>query len=1416
MKSTQQQIADAGIVYETYWDSYLAGDVDTFASTLDDHFKMIGTTENEVCDDKAGGIDFCKSQLAEVVGKVEKRNRQVDSVPVDGMVLINEFFDIYILVDADWDYYSKARVSTLLRETPEGWKVVQQHGSLPDNRVQDNETLAFDKISKENLELRDAVKRRTVELEQKSRELEIEAALEIVRSRSLAMQHTSELQEVIHTVHKQLLNLNIAINGGSFIAINSDIDKEIRCWGSGGTADTSREIYIPLFEKPFYTNLINGVKNGAGFFTEAYTRKEKNEFFTFLFQHEPWSELDSGEKEETLSSPGGYTRSCCVSRHTSMFIINHFGKKFSDAENDILKRFSKVFEQAYTRFLDLQKAEAQTKEAQIETALEKVRSRSLAMHKSNELNEVVKVLFEKMTELQVPSTAVAIQTFTDDSKDMQVFVCGDVGTGIVINQYILPYFDHPIIHDYLETHKKKLDFYVGNYSKKEKDSFYDVVLKRHELKDLPAEVKTMIRKSDVYEITMVPAEKSLLAVNDFHGNPLSESQVSILKRFAKVFDQTYTRFLDLQKAEAQAREAKIETALEKVRSRTMGMQSSDELPEVANLLFLEVQALGIPAWSCGYNVLAEDKRSAAAWMSSEGILQEPFKLRLHGEASFDEMRDFILSDNTMLIQELDGRALEEHYEHMKSFPDLSPTFENLEALGLSLPTYQINHLCKFTNGFMLFITYEPVPDAHDIFKRFTKAFDQTYTRFLDLQKSEQRAREAEVELSLERVRAQVTAMQESSDLFDVVVSMRSEFLKLGHKADYFWHMHWLEDSYEMSMTSEDGNRIGMVISIPKFVHDAIPGLANWEKSDEPIYVLPLDADGAWDYIENMNEHGRYKHADPNAPTKEDIQQIGGLTFIIARTTHGEIGYSLSGEVPEPPKDALDTLTRFAGVFDLAYKRFEDLKATERQHRKAQIDLALEKVRSRSIDMRKSAELQDVILMVNEQFKKLKVGITGGAFIVINEKLKEGFYCWGAGGAGDYLQEVLIPPLDRPISTTIAEHIKKGTHFFTEEYSNAEKKEFFQHLFKFPPFSEAPPERKKELLDLPNGYTRSCVISKQTSIFIINHHGRVFTEDENIILRQMGRVFEQAYTRFLDLKKASEQAQQIIEERDRLEITLNELHSTQAQLIQQEKLASLGQLTAGIAHEIKNPLNFVNNFSELSVELVEEARHEIRDLIRDTDSPLPKGDKGGCSSAKKQGVSDDNQDTDFLLEILDDIETNLKKIHEHGSRADSIVKSMLQHSRGGSGKMEPTPINALVKEFVNLAFHGMRAGKQPINVDIDLDLDESIGTVPVISENISRVLLNLCNNAFDAMREKAKVKRETADGYEPRLAVRTLRKGDSVTIEIEDNGPGIPDEIKDKILQPFFTTKKGTAGTGLGLSITNDIIKAHGGAVRSLY
>ncbi len=254
--------------------------------------------------------------------------------------------------------------------------------------------------------------------------------------------------------------------------------------------------------------------------------------------------------------------------------------------------------------------------------------------------------------------------------------------------------------------------------------------------------------------------------------------------------------------------------------------------------------------------------------------------------------------------------------------------------------------------------------------------------------------------------------------------------------------------------------------------------------------------------------------------------------------------------------------------------------------------------------------------------------------------------------------------------------------------------------------------------------------------------------------------------------------------ENLQAALTELKAAQEQLVQQEKLASLGQLTAGIAHEIKNPLNFVNNFSEVSLELVEEAREEL-------------------------GESEIRSQTSGVLQILDDVEANLKKILEHGKRADGIVKSMLLHSRGKSGERIPTDLNKLIDEYVKLAYHGMRAVNKSFNIDIRTDYDESIGVMDLVAQDLSRAFLNIINNAMYAAHEYAK---ETKT-REPFIQITTRNNGSGVNIHIRDNGPGIPEKIREKIFEPFFTTKPTGEGTGLGLSMTYDIINLHKGSLK---
>ena len=268
-----------------------------------------------------------------------------------------------------------------------------------------------------------------------------------------------------------------------------------------------------------------------------------------------------------------------------------------------------------------------------------------------------------------------------------------------------------------------------------------------------------------------------------------------------------------------------------------------------------------------------------------------------------------------------------------------------------------------------------------------------------------------------------------------------------------------------------------------------------------------------------------------------------------------------------------------------------------------------------------------------------------------------------------------------------------------------------------------------------------------------------------------------------------QKQEIDIQKAKVEKTLEELKTTQAQLIQSEKMASLGELTAGIAHEIQNPLNFVNNFSEVNNELIEELKSEM---------PFPIAI--GMNFEEQAGK-------------LNAIYQNNEKIKYHGKRADAIVKGMLQHSRSSDGQKEPTDINALADEYLRLAYHGFRAKDNSFNARTETHFESSIGKINIIRHDVGRVILNLLNNAFYAVNEKAKL-RSSPGGYDPQVTVSTRKVGERIEIKMEDNGNGIPQKIVDKIFQPFFTTKPTGQGTGLGLSMAYDIItKGHGGELK---
>ena len=331
---------------------------------------------------------------------------------------------------------------------------------------------------------------------------------------------------------------------------------------------------------------------------------------------------------------------------------------------------------------------------------------------------------------------------------------------------------------------------------------------------------------------------------------------------------------------------------------------------------------------------------------------------------------------------------------------------------------------------------------------------------------------------------------------------------------------------------------------------------------------------------------------------------------------------------------------------------------------------------------------------------------------------------------------------------------------------------------------------QKMADLRTNYEMS---QKQIEVDLLNQQKRNqknLTVSLGIILGLTIILLAILYRNYQSKQKAYKilnlQKQETDQQKSKVQDALKELQFTQKQLIQSAKMASLGELTAGIAHEIQNPLNFVNNFSEVSVELLNELKEGTANKLTDSE----------------------RADTDA---IINDLADNLKKISDHGKRADSIVKGMLQHSMASTGKKELTDINTLADDYLRLSYHGVRAKDKAFNVKITTDFDESIGKMEVVPQDMGRVLLNLYNNAFYAVNKKSK---EGNSAYKPLVSVTTKRVGNKLELSVRDNGIGISQNVLDKIFQPFFTTKPAGQGTGLGLSLSYDVIKAYGGEIKA--
>ncbi len=871
-------------------------------------------------------------------------------------------------------------------------------------------------------------------------------------------------------------------------------------------------------------------------------------------------------------------------------------EKLSKEKQQILSTQNETLEKQVTeRTAELV---SKNRDLEIEGSLERVRARAMAMQNSNELSKLVDLIFKELTKLHFSLDRCLILIIDEKTVSAQQWLANPEIDQTPLS-YKVPLQEVDVFKSIFNAWQQRLNKHIYKLSGAPKDESLEYLFGKTEMKLLPDAVKEGFKATK--QIFLNSSFSNFGSIQADTIEPLSEENLDILSRFAKVFDQTYTRFLDLQKAEAQAREAEIELALERVRSRTMAMQHSDELAEAANLLFQQVHALGIPAWSCGFNIWEKNDKSCTGWMSSNGILQPSFKIPLTESPSFIRQYESKQNGEIFYVEEVSGEALADHYRYMGSLPDFGEILKDFTKNGYVLPTFQINHGVNFKHGTLVFITSEPVPESWDIFNRLAKVFEQTYTRFLDLKKAEIQAREAQLEAAFERIRSRAMAMSGSDEINVLIGYIYKECFRLEMNLNRSLLMTFDKNTHDSRWWLGAPEVSDLPMSCFVQYHEYAPSLAilkGWlDREQKWVYLLEGENKKTWD------------------------------SYLFEKT--GLV------ELPDPVKQGM-----------------------------------------RSVES----------IILNASFQNF-----GCVMLASYEQLND-------------------------------------EHF-------------------------------------------------------------------NLLVR-LSKVFDLAYTRYLDLQLKEENAIKLLHEKQKLEKTLTELKATQAQLIQSEKLASLGELTAGIAHEIQNPMNFVNNFAKFNMGIADELDEEIN---------KPHIDK------------------EYIAELLTDLKSNQEKINFHGNRASSIVSGMLEHSRTRTAEKGLTDINKLCDEYFRLSFHALRNKDKNFNCDMITHFDASIPEIEIVGPDVGRVVLNLINNAFYAVNERAvnlvgfknlRGLGENLRGYKPTVSVITQKTADAIEIRVKDNGTGMSENVKAKIFQPFFTTKPTGSGTGLGLSLAYDIItKGHGGSLK---
>lgn len=1243
-----------------------------------------------------------------------------------------------------------------------------------------------ERMVEENIKLRETINRQHIELEAKNRQLDIEAALERTRTRVMAMYRSEDLDETSLVFGEQLRGLGIEWQFSYFWLIEEDKD-EHTFWITWPDKKTSTTRYSLAEADETFMNCI-----------DAWKRQDKIHC-TYVPPPDVQGWLDTFERitidagGEAINVMRADNFKDGVYYYDAMMKFGSLGilmnRPISEEEKHIQSRFATEFERAYTRFLDLKKAEAQARAAQIEVAVEKVRAKALSMYRSEDLHGVVVELKKQLNGLQIENvTAVSMYLEQDDGSIRGIDLSG-VSDADDENAA----FRMDVVFNLADTDPKLWIRKIWNTNEDyfvieaDEDDFTRIIKWLYTIDPKEAAIAEKIIKEEGIKKAWLPTvklQKGKLNI-DLLQPPTPEVEYILLKMGA-AFDLAYKRYLDLQNAEAQAREAQIEAGLERVRARAMAMHTSQELEEVAHELRTQIGLLGADEQleTCAINLYEESEENVLVWgatrppNSNNEIFDYSFYVPKAGITLIEKMLQAYNANMQEYLLKLEGTEMIQWLKVLEQVkPDLfSMVDEVIEFTHTRQHTAWFS-CAFFKGGTLIMITFtEPDHQSRILLRRFAHVFGLAYQRYADLKQAEAQAKEAQIEASLERVRAKAMSMHKTEDLNPAVAIVFDELrkLNLGMSRCGIGIIDKERRTANAWITSigDVGTTVQISGEESLDLHPLLQGaFSAWLKQEDYSYVL-----SGSDMVNYYNTSGT---GNVRLPESQLILSEKDLHQQYYHLVSFEAGALFAFRDTAFPEEAKTVMKRFANVFNLTYKRFLDLQKAEAQTKEAQIEASLERIRAKAMAMHSSQDLADTIGVFYKELHLYSITPRRCGVGLLNKESKDGeLFTWNTTEHGDSLELVGKIKLEgHPVLENVYSNWQSQTEYHPVLRGN-EIRDYYKVLrpqMAFPDYSND---------EVQFGY---FFFFKEGGVYAWTN--TEMKEDELNIYRRFNSVLSLTYKRYKDLQLAEEhalQAEQDLQEikaaRRKAEEALVELKTTQQQLIQSEKMASLGELTAGIAHEIQNPLNFVNNFSEVSNELIIEMKEELK--------------KG-------------NQDE--AIQIADDVKHNLEKINFHGKRADAIVKSMLQHSRSSSSQKELIDVNVLADEYLRLAYHGFRAKDTTFNAKLETHPDPNAGKVNMIPQEMGRVILNLINNAIYAVNERKKHEQE---GYEPTIVISTQRHKDKVEIRVKDNGNGIPQKLLDKIFQPFFTTKPTGEGTGLGLSLSYDIItKGHGGELK---